>query len=164
MNGSHFALQDELVVGIDDDGLILRVRWHQTQIAFIASGEVDLLHRQSAVDEGYHDVAVRNLLRTVSQADVTIKESKANHRLSLDTDKVRGLGVMNKFLVQIKALMLVITRRRRESSCQSFVVGQLQPLGILERDVLGSVDRFVIFHLLYLNTLNLFAKIVNNRE
>ena len=72
MNGGYFALKDELVVGIDDDGLKLRVRWHQTQIAFVTSREVNLLHRQSSVDEGHHDIAVRNLLRTVSQTDVTI--------------------------------------------------------------------------------------------
>ena len=59
MNGSHLALKDELVVGIDDDGLKLRVRWHQTQIAFVTSREVNLLHRQSSVDEGHHDIAVQ---------------------------------------------------------------------------------------------------------
>ena len=35
MNGSHFALKYELVVGIDDDGLEVRVSRHQTQIAFV---------------------------------------------------------------------------------------------------------------------------------
>ena len=73
MNGGYFALKYELVVGIDDDGLEVRVCWHQTQIAFVTSREVNLLHRQSSVDEGHHDIAVCNLLRTVCQADITIE-------------------------------------------------------------------------------------------
>ena len=113
MNRSYLSLQDELVVGIDNDRLKLRVSWHQAQIAFVFGRKVYLLHRQSAVDEGHHDVTVRNLLRTVCQTDVTIKESKANHRLATDTHEVRSLGMMNEFLVQIKALMLVVTGRRR---------------------------------------------------
>ena len=59
MNGCYFSLKDELVVGIDDDGLEVGVGWHQAKIALVASGKVDLLHRQSAVDEGHHDVTVR---------------------------------------------------------------------------------------------------------
>ena len=72
MNGCYFPLKDELVVGIDDDGLKLRVRRHQAKIAFIASRKINLLHSQSSVDERHHDATVRNLLRTVSQTDVTI--------------------------------------------------------------------------------------------
>ena len=146
MNRSYLSLKDELVVGIDDDGLEIRIGRHQTQIAFVFSRKVYLFHRQSAVDEGHYDITIRNLFRTVSQTDVTIKESKTNHRLATYTHEVRGLGMMNEFLVQIQALMLVVTCRGRISSCQSFKLGQLQPLGILQRDVLGSVDRFVFFH------------------
>ena len=53
MNGSHLALKDELVVGIDDDGFEIRIGRHQTQITFVTSGKVNLLHRQSAIDEGH---------------------------------------------------------------------------------------------------------------
>ena len=67
----------------------------------------------AAIDEGHHDIAIRNLLRTVCQTNVTIKESKADHRLATDTHKVRSLGMMNELLVQIKALMLVVTRGDR---------------------------------------------------
>ena len=65
MNGSYLALKDELVVGIDDDGLKLRICRHQTQIALFFCGEVYLLHCQPSVDEGHHDITIRNLLRTV---------------------------------------------------------------------------------------------------
>ena len=77
MNGSHFALQDELVVGIDDDRLEIRIGRYQAQIAFVASGEVYLLHRQSSVDEGHHNIAVRDLFRTVNQTDIFVKGEKS---------------------------------------------------------------------------------------
>ena len=35
MYGSHFALKNELVIGIDDDGLEFRVCRHQAQVAFV---------------------------------------------------------------------------------------------------------------------------------
>ena len=102
MNGGYFALKYELVVGIDNDGLEVWVGRHQAQIALFFCGEVNLLHRQPSVDEGHHDIAIRNFLRTVCQADVTVEEAKANHRLSLDTHKVRSLRVMNEFLIQVQ--------------------------------------------------------------
>ena len=155
MNGSHLALKDELVVGIDDDGLEVRVCWHQAKIALVTGGGVDGLHRQPAVDEGHDDVAVRNLLRTIHQADVAVEYPQANHRLSLDADKIRCLCVMHKLFVQIEILMLIVTCWRRESRCQSFKVRQFHALRIFQCDVLGAIDGFLIIH----NLLYFAAKI-----
>ena len=58
MDGSHLALKDELVVGIDDDGFEIRIGWHQTQESLVFGGEVNLLDCQAAIDEGHHNIAV----------------------------------------------------------------------------------------------------------
>ena len=65
---------------------------------------------------------------------------------------------MNEFLVQIQRLMLIVTGWRRISCCQSFKIGQLQPLGILQRDVLGTVNRFVAFHNFLIYAANIRKK------
>lgn len=110
MDGSHLALKDELVISINDDGLEFGICRHQAQVAFIFSGGVECLHRQTAVDESYHNVAVIYLFLAVSQTDVAIEDSKADH-LSTNTDKVGGFWVMNELFVQIQALMLVVNGR-----------------------------------------------------
>ena len=58
MNGSYLALKDELVVGINDDGLEIRIGRHQTQESLVFGGEVNLLDCQAAIDEGHHNIAV----------------------------------------------------------------------------------------------------------
>ena len=147
MDRGHLALKEELVVGVDDDGLEIRIGGHEAHVAFVARGEVDSLHRQATVDAGHHDAAVGDLFLTIHQTDVAVEESEANHRLSFDTDIVGGLAVTNEFLVQIEALVLVVTCRRRESCLQPLVIGQAQPLGIFQSDVLGSVYRLHIIHM-----------------
>ncbi len=78
MNGGYFALKDELVVGIDDDGLEVRVCRHQAQIALFFCGEVYLLHCQPSVDEGHHDIAIRNFLRPIIDSPRTRTKYEAS--------------------------------------------------------------------------------------
>ena len=75
MNGSHLALKDELVAGIDDDGLEIRIGRHQTQESLVFGGEVNALDCQTAIDESHHNVAVPDLFCAICQADVTIEDA-----------------------------------------------------------------------------------------
>ena len=66
----HLSLKDELVIGIDDDRLEVRVVGHQPQIAFVTGGGVKGLHCQAAVDEGDYNTTVSWFFETVNQADI----------------------------------------------------------------------------------------------
>ena len=75
MDGSYFTLKDELVVGINDDGLEIRIGRHQTQESLVFGGEVNALDCQATIDEGHHNVAVPDLFCAICQADVTIEDA-----------------------------------------------------------------------------------------
>ena len=98
---------------------------YQPQIPLLTGGGVEGFHRQTAVDEGNDDAAVRDFLQLVNQTDVAIVYTDIYHRLTADADEIRCFFMMHELLIKIQLFVMVVTSRRRIASCRSLKVREL---------------------------------------